>query len=96
MIFYKKHANIECIKYNEALEEALCFGWIDSIIEKIDNDQYVRKFTPRTNTTKWSELNKKIVICTGLYKYWHQSWHWNIIVNRFIILFRKYLDKVQR
>lgn len=62
MIFYKKHANIECIKYNEALEEALCFGWIDSIIKKIDNDQYVRKFTPRTNTTKWSELNKKIVL----------------------------------
>ena len=62
IIFYKKHVNIECIKYNEALEEALCFGWIDSIIKKIDNDQYARKFTPRTNTTKWSELNKKIVI----------------------------------
>lgn len=62
MIVYKKHANIECIKYNEALEEALCFGWIDSIIKKIDDDQYVRKFTPRTNTSKWSELNKKIVM----------------------------------
>ncbi|MGD9928492.1 MAG: YdeI family protein [Mangrovibacterium sp.] len=62
MIFYKKHTNIGCIKYNEALEEALCFGWIDSIIKKIDNDQYVRKFTPRTNTTKWSEVNKKIVM----------------------------------
>lgn len=62
IIFYKKHVNAECIKYNEALEEALCFGWIDSIIKKIDNDQYARKFTPRTNTTKWSELNKKIVI----------------------------------
>ena len=62
MIFYKKNANIECIKYNEALEEALCFGWIDSIIKKIDNNQYVRKFTPRTNTTKWSDLNKKIVM----------------------------------
>jgi len=59
--FFKKHANVECIKYNESLEEALCFGWIDSIIKKIDNDQYARKFTPRTNTSKWSELNKKIV-----------------------------------
>ena len=61
IIFFKKHANVECIKYNESLEEALCFGWIDSIIKKIDNDQYARKFTPRTNTSKWSELNKKIV-----------------------------------
>jgi len=62
MIFYRKQKNIECIKYTEALEEALCFGWIDSIIKKVDNDHYVRKFTPRTNTSKWSELNKKIVI----------------------------------
>jgi uncharacterized protein YdeI (YjbR/CyaY-like superfamily) len=62
MIFYKKHTNTECIKYNEALEEALCFGWIDSIIKRIDNDRYVRKFTPRTNTSNWSDLNKRIVL----------------------------------
>jgi uncharacterized protein YdeI (YjbR/CyaY-like superfamily) len=59
MIFYKKHTNIECIEYNDALEEALCFGWIDSIIKKIDKDKYVRKFTPRKDTAKWSEINKK-------------------------------------
>ena len=62
MIFYKKHVNIDCAKYNEALEEALCFGWIDSIIKKVDDEQYVRKFTPRTNISKWSDLNKKIVL----------------------------------
>ncbi len=62
MIFYRKQKNIECIKYNEALEEALCFGWIDSIIKKVDDDQYVRKFTPRTNISKWSDLNKKVVL----------------------------------
>jgi uncharacterized protein YdeI (YjbR/CyaY-like superfamily) len=62
IIFYKKYADKECVKYNDALEEALCFGWIDSIVKRIDNDQYVRKFTPRTNTTKWSERNKKIVL----------------------------------
>jgi len=61
IIFYKKHVNIECIAYNEALEEALCFGWIDSLIKRIDNDKYARKFTPRTNKTKWSEINKKLV-----------------------------------
>lgn len=62
MIFYKKHVNIDCIEYNEALEEALCFGWIDSIIKKVDNDQYLRKFTPRTNISRWSDLNKKLVL----------------------------------
>jgi uncharacterized protein YdeI (YjbR/CyaY-like superfamily) len=61
IIFYKKHVNVECIKYNEALEEALCFGWIDSIVKKIDKNQYARKSTPRTNASKWSDLNKKIV-----------------------------------
>lgn len=62
MIFYKKHINIDCIKYNEVLEEVLCFGWIDSLIKKIDDDKYARKITPRTDTQKWSELNKKKVI----------------------------------
>jgi len=62
MIFYKKHINIAQIEYNEALEEALCFGWIDSIIKKVDDDQYLRKFTPRTNISKWSDLNKKTVL----------------------------------
>ncbi|MDP4208724.1 MAG: YdeI/OmpD-associated family protein [Bacteroidota bacterium] len=62
MIFYRKQKNIGCIKYTEALEEALCFGWIDSIIKKVDVDQYVRKFTPRTNISQWSDLNKKIVL----------------------------------
>jgi uncharacterized protein YdeI (YjbR/CyaY-like superfamily) len=64
MVFYKKHTNTGCIKYPEALEEALCFGWIDSIVKKIDDDRYARKITPRKDTKKWSELNKKIV--TGL------------------------------
>jgi uncharacterized protein YdeI (YjbR/CyaY-like superfamily) len=62
VIFYKKHVNIECIEYNDVLEEALCFGWIDSLIKKIDDDKYARKITPRTNTQKWSELNKKKVL----------------------------------
>jgi len=62
MIFYKKHVDIECLKYNEALEEALCFGWIDSLVKRIDENQYKRKFTPRTNISNWSELNKQLVI----------------------------------
>ncbi|HEX7492851.1 MAG TPA: YdeI/OmpD-associated family protein [Bacteroidales bacterium] len=62
VIFYKKHINIDCIKYNELLEEVLCFGWIDSLIKKIDDDKYARKITPRTDSLKWSELNKKKVL----------------------------------
>ncbi len=62
MIYYKKQANVGSIKYIEALEEALCFGWIDSIIKKVDDEQYLRKFTPRTNISNWSETNKKIVL----------------------------------
>ena len=58
MIFYKKHLDTECISYNDALEEGLCFGWIDSIVKKIDDDKYARKFTPRKDTAKWSEFNK--------------------------------------
>jgi uncharacterized protein YdeI (YjbR/CyaY-like superfamily) len=61
MVFYKKHTNKECIEYSEALEEILCFGWIDSIIKKIDDEKYARKITPRKDTKKWSELNKKII-----------------------------------
>jgi uncharacterized protein YdeI (YjbR/CyaY-like superfamily) len=61
IVFYRKHVNIKSVKYVDALEESLCYGWIDSLIKKISDDQYVRKFTPRTNTSKWSELNKKMV-----------------------------------
>ena len=61
ILFYKKHVNIEGIKYSEALEEALCFGWIDSLVKRLDDEQYVRKFTPRKDTSKWSEVNKKKV-----------------------------------
>jgi uncharacterized protein YdeI (YjbR/CyaY-like superfamily) len=62
MIFNKKHIKVECINYTDALEEALCFGWIDSLIKKTGDNQYVRKFTPRKNNAKWSEFNKKIVM----------------------------------
>jgi len=61
VIYYKKHVDKNGITYDKTLDEALCFGWIDSIIKKIDDDKYARKFTPRTNTANWSDLNKKKV-----------------------------------
>lgn len=61
LIFYKKDAGKPTIPYNDAVEEALCYGWIDSIIKRIDSEKYVRKFTPRKKKSKWSDLNKKRV-----------------------------------
>ena len=61
LIFYKKGTGKPSIDYEVAVEEALCFGWIDSIIKKIDEERYVRKFTPRKDNSVWSESNKKRV-----------------------------------
>jgi len=58
MLYYKKHTKKTTIEYSDALNEALCFGWIDSIIKRVDEERYVRKFTPRKNTKNWSEVNK--------------------------------------
>jgi uncharacterized protein YdeI (YjbR/CyaY-like superfamily) len=59
LIYYKKHTAKPTLSYDEAVEEALCFGWIDSVIQRIDDQMYARKFTPRKNKSKWSELNIK-------------------------------------
>lgn len=47
--------------YQEALDEALCMGWVDSLLKTIDEKEYMRKFTPRLPTSTWSENNKKRV-----------------------------------
>jgi uncharacterized protein YdeI (YjbR/CyaY-like superfamily) len=47
---------------NEALEEALCFGWIDGVMKKIDSSKYKKYFAKRTKNSKWSEKNKKLAI----------------------------------
>lgn len=59
LIYYKKHTGRLSIPYDDAVEEALCFGWIDSIIKKINNEKFARKFTPRKSKSKWSEANKR-------------------------------------
>jgi len=61
LVYYKAGTGKSSISYNESLEEALCFGWVDSIIQKIDEEKYARKFTPRKAGSKWSELNKHLV-----------------------------------
>jgi uncharacterized protein YdeI (YjbR/CyaY-like superfamily) len=61
LVFWKAHTGQPCISYEDALDEALCYGWIDSLIQKIDEQRYARKFTPRTNTANWSEVNQRKV-----------------------------------
>jgi uncharacterized protein YdeI (YjbR/CyaY-like superfamily) len=60
--FYKKHTGQPSVSYNDAVEEALCFGWIDNIQKKLDEDRYVLKFSPRRKGSVWSRPNKDRVI----------------------------------
>jgi uncharacterized protein YdeI (YjbR/CyaY-like superfamily) len=59
LVFYKAHTGRRLIPYQDAVREALCFGWIDSLIKRVDDERYVIKITPRKPTSKWSELNRR-------------------------------------
>lgn len=58
LVFPRKHSGEASICYEDAVEEALCFGWIDSTVRKLDDDRYARRFTPRKPGSVWSDLNK--------------------------------------
>ena len=62
LIYYKKHTGKPRIPYDDAVEEALCFGWIDSTVKRIDDEKYCQKFTPRNDKSNWSDHNKRRVI----------------------------------
>jgi len=59
LVYYKKHTGKSRIPYDHAVEEALCFGWIDSTVKRVDDEIYVQRFTPRKKNSNWSDLNKK-------------------------------------
>lgn len=61
LIFYRQGVPGQELDYGDCLDEALCWGWIDSLIKKIDDTKYVRKFTPRNPVSKWSTVNKNRV-----------------------------------
>ena len=58
LVYAKKHSGLPSLTYNDAVEEALCFGWIDNKINPIDDDFYMQIFTPRKLKSAWSALNK--------------------------------------
>lgn len=61
LIYYKKHTGKPSIPYNDAVEEALCFGWVDSLVRRIDDERYMQKYTPRKPKSSWSKHNVRRV-----------------------------------
>lgn len=59
LVYYKKHADKPTIPYDDAVEEALCFGWIDSLVKRVDDEKYMQKYTPRNEKSIWSKINKR-------------------------------------
>jgi len=59
LVFHKRHTGRASIAYQDAVDEALCFGWIDSLIKRLDDARYARKFTPRKADSKWSTTNRQ-------------------------------------
>lgn len=59
LVFYKRHTGVKSILYEDAVREALCFGWIDSLIKRLDDRRYAIKVTPRQPTSKWSAINRR-------------------------------------
>src|SRR5918994_553870 len=59
--FFKKASGVKSITYAEALDEALCFGWIDGQLRKYDAESWLQKFTPRRSKSLWSLINREHV-----------------------------------
>ncbi|MCC8187799.1 MAG: YdeI/OmpD-associated family protein [Bacteroides sp.] len=58
-VFPTKSSGKKCITYNDAVEEALCFGWIDSTIKSLDKEHKIQRFTPRKPKSAYSQANKE-------------------------------------
>ncbi len=59
LIYYKKHTSKPRIPYDDAVEEAICYGWIDSTVKRIDEEKYCQRYTPRNKKSQWSAPNIK-------------------------------------
>ncbi len=59
LVFYKRSSGVVSLGYGDAVEEALCFGWIDSLVRRRDEARYTRKFTPRKAGSRWSTSNRR-------------------------------------
>jgi uncharacterized protein YdeI (YjbR/CyaY-like superfamily) len=59
LVYYKKHTGKPRIPYNEAVEEALCFGWIDSTVKRIDTERFAQRFSVRNPKSPYSQANQE-------------------------------------
>jgi len=59
LIYYKKKSNIPTVIYSEAVDEALCFGWIDSKVKPLDEEKFMQFFSKRKEKSVWSKVNKE-------------------------------------
>lgn len=59
LVYYRKSSGKPRIPYNDAVEEALCFGWIDSTVKRVDEEKFVQRFTPRRKGSVLSQMNKE-------------------------------------
>src|ERR1051326_7561980 len=57
LFLYKKKSGKQRLSYSDAVEEALCFGWIDSTMKPVDEISFAQRFTPRKDPANWSHLN---------------------------------------
>lgn len=57
--YYKKNSGKTGITWQESIDQALCYGWIDSVVKRIDEDSYANRFTPRRSRSGWSQINTK-------------------------------------
>ena len=61
LVHYKKHVGKIGIQLEEAVEEALCFGWIDGKLRKVDKERFILRYSPRKANSVWSKLNRERV-----------------------------------
>jgi uncharacterized protein YdeI (YjbR/CyaY-like superfamily) len=61
LVFYKVTSAFESMRWEEAVQVAICYGWIDSTVRKIDDDKRKQMFTPRKDKSVWSKLNKNYI-----------------------------------
>lgn len=59
LLRHKQHTGLECMPYEDVVREALCYGWVDSLVKRLDDDCFAIKVTPRRPTSKWSALNRR-------------------------------------
>ena len=59
LVRHKQHSGVKSMPYEDVVCEALCFGWVDSLVKRLDDDRFAIKVTPRTPTSKWSDINRK-------------------------------------